>query len=832
MKTSAGIACMLLCSVSCVTAQDSIRVISMDVLLQSEDRIDNTASMLTASKDPVAGALAFSFAAVRYRQRGYSMDMSGTYMNGLPLQNLENGAPLQSAFSGLNDIMRNKTVTRGLWHNDFAFGEPGSNTDWDTRAGKQRKQTVYSYAFSDRQYTHRLSLMHSTGFNSRGWAMAIAATRRWAGETYVQGTFYNSNSYYIAVEKKAGAGHSVSFMLAGAYTRYGMQAAALLQTIKLTDNQWYNAYWGYQQGRKRNSNVSTTHQPQLIIAHEWHTSSGKIIWKTTAGYTGGYRGITGMDWYNAADPRPDYYRYLPDYSGNAAQKDLLAQEWESNTTINQLNWDRFYQVNQSNYVAVADANGVAGGTVQGNRSLYILQEKMSQLHQLAVATSFFCKPSQYISLTSGISYRHQQTHYFKRVNDLLGGDWFVDVNQFAEEDDPANVTAAQNDIRYPNHLVRKGDTYGYDYSISISKTEAFLQALFRLHRIDGYIAGNVSELMYFRNGYMQNGLFPDNSLGRSAVSSYTGYAGKAGMMYKWNGRHYTYVQTAYYVRPPFAANTFISPRTQQTQVNNAGTETVQTAEAGYVLNAPRLAVRAVAFVTQSKGAAKVLSFYHDEYRSFVNYALSGIAKWYGGAELGVEAKLTADLTLNMVAATGRYYYSSRQQAEVTADNSTGIIEKTTIFIKNYRIGTGPQEVYNAALMYRSPDNWFCSAAVNFSSHQWLEVNPLRLTVQATDNVSSASDQFKNIIQQQQWPAQYTINLFAGYTCKLSPAVHKNTAITFYAGISNLLNNTHIISGGYEQLRFDFDTKNPATFPPKVWYSNGISYMLSAVIRCQ
>jgi hypothetical protein len=51
-----------------------------------------------------------------------------------------------------------------------------------------------------------------------------------------------------------------------------------------------------------------------------------------------------------------------------------------------------------------------------------------------------------------------------------------------------------------------------------------------------------------------------------------------------------------------------------------------------------------------------------------------------------------------------------------------------------------------------------------------------------------------------------------------------------AGISNLLNNKDIISGGYEQLRFDFDTHDPDKFPPKYYYAYGINYFLSAGVR--
>ncbi|HEY6978311.1 MAG TPA: hypothetical protein VH396_18565, partial [Chitinophagaceae bacterium] len=55
-------------------------------------------------------------------------------------------------------------------------------------------------------------------------------------------------------------------------------------------------------------------------------------------------------------------------------------------------------------------------------------------------------------------------------------------------------------------------------------------------------------------------------------------------------------------------------------------------------------------------------------------------------------------------------------------------------------------------------------------------------------------------------------------------------LVFSAGINNLLNNRDMITGGYEQLRFDFDTRDPNQFPPKYYYGYGINYFLSVTIR--
>ena len=53
-----------------------------------------------------------------------------------------------------------------------------------------------------------------------------------------------------------------------------------------------------------------------------------------------------------------------------------------------------------------------------------------------------------------------RNHYYQQLNDLLGGEFYVDLNQFAERDFPNDPNAAQNDLNNPNRIIRVGDKYG------------------------------------------------------------------------------------------------------------------------------------------------------------------------------------------------------------------------------------------------------------------------------------------------------------------------------------------------------------------------------------
>ena len=229
----------------------------------------------------------------------------------------------------------------------------------------------------------------------------------------------------------------------------------------------------------------------------------------------------------------------------------------------------------------------------------------------------------------------------------------------------------------------------------------------------------------------------------------------------------------------------------------------------------------------------VITFYHDQYRNFVNYALSNIGKQQFGAELGVDVKLGLGFSFNAAANIARYYYDTRQKATVTVDNSSELLAKdVTIYSENYRMPT-PQESYTAGFEYRSPNFWFVNANVNYFRKMWLDFNPLRRTAAAVDGLDPKTELYSGIIDQTQLEDQYTVDVFAGYSWRVNnriKSLKKNTLLFLNLGINNLLNNKKIISGGYEQLRFDFAEKNTEKFPDRRFYAYGINFFASVGIR--
>lgn len=822
---------------------DNIPTITLDEGDMGDAGGQNVSSLLTAGRDPFFSAASFNFSAVRFRIRGYENDHFSTFLNGIPMDNLDNGFTPFGLWGGLNDVMRNRDISWGLRTNTFTFGDIGGNTNIDARASKQRAQTQFSYAASNRNYNNRMMLTHATGLSKRGWAFALSGSRRWAGEGYVPGTYYDGWAFFAGIDKKINRRHLLSLTVFDAPTENGRQGASVQEMIDLAGTPYYNPNWGYQNGKKRNVSVGRTHQPVAIINHEFTIRNNTSL-TTALSISTGNRSVTGFDWYNAADPRPDYYRYLPSYTGvwanspDGAQAERLASLMRADINLRQINWQRLYDVNAASYATVKDVNGVIGNDISGNRSRYIIENRIINTTRFNFNSVLNSRIGNHVDVTFGVSYQTQQNHYYKEVEDLLGGDFYVNVNQFAERDFGVGSGVNQFDVDRPNRILKVGDRFGYDYNLNISRAASWVQGVFKFNKLDFFVAGNLYATSFYRQGNVRNGIFPNESLGKGTTNNFLDYAGKAGLTYKINGRNYVFVNGAYLTRAPYFENVYISPRTRNAQQADLQSEEILSGEAAYVLNAPKVKARIGGYYTQFRKGMDIMIFYHDFYQNFVNYAIRGIDRLHVGGEFGIEVKLSPTLTVNAAAAIGRYYFDSRQQAIVTVDNNASVLGRDIIYMENFKVPSTPMEAYSVSLNYRSPKFWFVSITGSYFDQSYLSMNPLRRTWDALQYLTPGTADYKSVFEQTKFDAQYTIDFFGGYSWKLPKAYEvnrKSTFLVFNVGINNLLNNKKIVTGGFEQLRYDqqliaADPVQVGKFPPRLFYAYGLNFFASATLR--
>ncbi|MBK5284935.1 MAG: TonB-dependent receptor, partial [Bacteroidia bacterium] len=726
----------------------------------------------------------------------------------------------------------------GLSASSFSFGDIGGAQLFDTRASVQRKQIQVSYALADRVYDNRVMASLGTGISKKGWSGAFSFSHRWSDEGYIPGTFYDGTSYFISAEKIFGA-HSLSLTAFGAPTKTGRAKAVIEEMYDLAGTHFYNPNWGYQNGKKRNAAIRDNHIPVFILSHEWNINEKSSL-TSSASYRLGKTKYSGLTWYNAPDPRPDYYRNLPSFVDATDSLQNVAQNlFSTDESQLQLKWDKLYEVNENNIESVSNVNGISGNNVTGKRSLYILHDRVTDNSVFSLNTLYNETVSENLSLDGGLMIQSESSESYNEVNDLLGGDFYVDLNKYADTStvNAGNVNAVQNDLNNPNRILHKGDQFGYDYTAHVSKTSAWMQTQFKYSHFDFFFASNVSATSFYRTGHYRNGLFPDESYGDSETQNFFGGGFKSGITYKLNGRNYFYATGAYVSRAPKFEDIFYSANTRNSITDNLKNETIQSAEGGYILRSPKIKGRVTGYVTQfNQGVETQHWLLEGSNTSFVNFTMTGIDRRHTGIEISADVNLGFGLSAAAAASVGQYIFNSRPRVTATADNfDTTLIKNESLYIENLRVAGSPQSAYSFGLNYRSKNFWFLNATVNYFDNMYVNYGPARRTLSALDAIDKDSPLWNELLSQRKFDAQVTMDVSAGWSWKMNnkfKSLKKNTFILFNLGVSNVTDNKNIVIGGYEQPRISpqgmYTDVN--RFPEKISYAFGRTFFASVILR--
>jgi hypothetical protein len=822
------------------TEDDNIPVVSLSESDLKESSTENVSSALGASRDAFTSAATFAFSGARYRIRGYDDENFVTLMNGSPMNDLTTGRTMYNTWSGLNDVTHNRETSLGLAPAYYSYGGIGGAYNIDTRASVQRKQLQVSYALSNRSYDDRVMATYGTGLLKNGWSFAGSFSRRWANEGYVKGTYYDGFSYFGTVEKFINDQHSLSFTAFASPTKNGRATSSTQEMYDLAGTNYYNPNWGFQDGKVRNAVVGNTNEPAFILTHEWKID-GKSSLLTAASYVTGKSKVSGLDWFNATDPRPDYYRNLPSYiatNGDSLGAIEAAALLSSSEEIRQIKWDALYAANQLYDTTIFNVDGIAGNNVTGKRASYIVQNRVSAVKNLSFNTVYNNTIGDNTTLTAGFTYQKQQTEYYKEVNDLLGADFFVDYNQYALQDFPNDSNALQNDLNHPNRVLHVGDKYGYDYVAHISKAGGWWQTTFKFNHIDFFFASQISDTKFYREGKVRNGLFPDDSYGNSPTQTFINLGGKGGLTYKVNGRNYLFANVAFENDAPDFYDSYVSAQTRQDLATDLKSEEISSVEGGYLFKSPKINGRAVLYYTQVNNATQTKSYYDENYSTFVNYTLTNLDKRYTGSELSIQGNLGQGFSANAVASIGQYIYSDRPLATVTVDNSATVqIENQVIYLKNYHLANSPEKAYTAGLTYRAKQFWSVNFNVNYFDGVWIDVNTDRRTEDGIALIDPSSDLFKQTVDQEKAPGEMTMDVSGSKSWRLNGKIIKGlkkpTFLLLNVGVNNLLNNKKFITNGYEYSRYShygiLET-GVNNFASKYSYAYGTTFFVSLTLR--
>ncbi len=979
-------------------------------LNDDEGKSQAMASASSASTDVFNSTTSFAWSTARYRKRGYSQNYEQNYINGINFNSAERGQFNFSAMGGLNDASRYKEVVNPIGATNFTFGGLGTSTNYLMDASRYAQGWKVGVAGTNRNYKGRVNATYASGPLAKGWSFIGQLAFRFS--PYIdqkgiigEGIKYYSLGYFFSAQKKWDNGNSLSIITFGAPTERGQSAAVTQEVYDLTNaynkTSWghnnYNPYWGYQNGKVRNSRIVKTYDPTAIVNYDLKIDENNKM-KFAVGYHYSFYSNSALNFYNAPDPRPDYYRNLPSFlwdgqivdshseqlygpdgkhypygnfigadmnglgmgmgqvahdgniigpSINAQQYNDLVDLWQSrDNKTTQIDWDNIYASNIANNYT--NPNGSAR---------YLLERRHNNIQEAMVNINYVNTQFDHLKITAGLEGKFSQGIHYKTVDDLLGGNQWIDVDPFADRDikelatnaglsqtDIANVK--KNDIATDyNDVKHDGDRFGYDYRINMGTAKLWAQNEWTFNEVDFYYALQLTYSSMQRTTNMINGrawylsqLNPDLAnlyLGRQAdeiiaqaqagsLKAGTTYMGlghhffdpalKIGATYKINGRNQLKVNALAETRAPFARDAYISQRVHDRAIESiythdhaknlkefyAASEKVAGGDLSYEFNYPIVRGRITGFYTQFWDGSELNGYYDDEARTFVNQALTGINRRHIGIEAAAAVKLGTYFTLTGVTSVGDYRYINNAMAITSAENGMALAEdkdgksvfelKDEVLLKGVRVSNGPQVNASLKLSFFHPKMWFADVTVSYYDWNFLNVAPSRrmkglytgVRADGTPVNGWYGDSYANAIEttdgkaavvngeggfptnavldkngvpvlrypynilsmQESLAATNPLNRFL-IDASVGKLIYlKNRqSLSINLSVTNLTNNTHFKTGGYQQARLPRYTRqgvgdnensvispNAWKFPSKYYYAWGMNFFLSVTYK--
>ena len=791
---------------------------------------DNISGLLNSSMDVFYRTAAYEFSSSFFKVRGLDSDNAIVHINGIKMNKLYNGRPQWSNWGGLNDVLRNQELSNGSIPLKYNFGGILGSNNINIRASEYGEGGRITYSSSNRSYSNRLMATYNSGMLEKGWAYSLSIGRRWGNEGYQDASFYDSNSAFLSVQKIFNSKHSLNLAAIYAPNRRGKVSPNTQEVYDLKGIK-YNEYWGYQDGEKRNSRVKRVVEPIILLNHDWSIDENSSL-ETSIGYQFGEMGNSRLDYAGGGNPSPAYYQDLPSYfladtNGPDYEGAYIAQENFVND--GQINWSRIYDANITNNLSNLNA-------------AYVLYEDRVDDTQLTINSAYNREINENIKIISSVNYRNLVSDNFAEISDMLGGYSYSNIDSFDNLD---------YNLLSPNSIVSDGDKFKYHYKMNAEELSLFSMINFSYNKLEFYLAGDLTNTTYQRDGIFENEANAGNSSGKGEEIKFNGYGVKAGITYKFSGKHILDFNSAYLQKAPSIRNTFTNSRVNHNVVgsdvngliNNSPIteEKVMSFDANYIFRTPIFNGRLTGFYSEVKDANEISFYYADglvgfeDDSEFIQEILQGIDKKYLGVEFGVEAQIIPTVKLKGAASIGQYTYDNNPYLYLGADNNTVAVGPSNL--ENYKIAGGPQRAYSVGFEYRDPDYWFIGVTSNFFTNTYVDVSPLTRTQNfylAQDGLPFNDydiDIARDLLRQEKFDDYMVVNMIGGKSWKID-----DYFVGFFASINNILDQKYR-TGGFEQGRnanyqqLLQDTNKPKrVFGPKYWYGRGTNYFLNLYFR--
>ncbi|PIB34614.1 TonB-dependent receptor [Reichenbachiella sp. 5M10] len=597
----------------------------------------------------------------RVNVRGFSDENVAVLINGVPVNDMENGRVYWSNWAGIMDIAQNVQVQRGLGASKIAVPSIGGTINVVSKASDREQGGSLYMATGNNAYS-KLGLTLSTGLTDKNWAVTLSGSRT-QGDGFVKGTEFLGYSYFLNVAKKINKKHELVFTAVGALQRHGQrQNMQSLSTFDASpDGIRYNADWGYKNGQVVHVEDNFYHKPQLSLNHYWTINQDtELATSVYASFGSGGGGGTGG---------PDFVKNRVGGTYGPIDLDYLVDRNEA--------------------------------TVDGN-ALAFLRASRNDHKWYGILSTLTKDLGNGFSVMGGVDGRFYQGKHYQEVTDLLGADYYIDGS----------------DENNPNKVVKTGDKFSYYNDGLVGWGGVFGQVEYKKEKLSAFVTVNASNTSYKRIDYY-NYLDSDPEQETDWISFFA-YGVKGGANYNLTDNHGVYFNVGYFQRAPFFDGVFLN---FQNDINeDAVNQKVISYEVGYNFRSSKFNANLNAYRTQWKDRTyTATSNQPDGTVIFGN--LLGVDALHQGVELDAVFEPYAGLRFTGMISIGDWRWQNDLENVNLYDEEQNLIETVNIFIKDVHVSDAAQTTAALGVQYELLKGLRFGVDYNYAARYYAQFDP-------------------------------------------------------------------------------------------------------------
>lgn len=486
--------------------------------------------------------------------RGFDNTNIATMVNGIPVNDMENGVVYWSNWASLNDVTSFIQTQRGIGANKLSAPSIGGTINIVTKGVDSQKRTSVSYSTGNDGY-HNATVSYNSGMLGNGWFLNFLGSFN-CGNGYAQGMDFNVYNYYLNITKRINKEHQLTLLFFGAPQKHYMRSNALTlsEWEKVRDNynlgnNWrkFNPDYGFgKDGKRKSVDYNSYHKPMITLSHNWEIDNkSNLSSKVYASFGRGYS-----------------------LSGKANSTTYSEYDWFG-SDYGALNMKFRKEDGTVDYGMIEDIN-----MNSTNGSEMIMTKVLGWQDTYGLISTFSTRSFDKIDWHIGLDFRYYKGLHKNTISDLYGGQYYIDPSR-------NNVNILDNPYateQWKQEHLRIGDVVYRDYDSNILQGGIFGQIEYSKNKFNSFVSGSLNYTSYWRYGRFYNTGLNARS---ESIGFINGYI-KSGLNYRINNNHNIFINVGFSSKPPqFKNGAFMSVNTSNIINTLAKNEKSVTVEGGY-----------------------------------------------------------------------------------------------------------------------------------------------------------------------------------------------------------------------------------------------------------